>query len=137
MFDTLAAFDRFYVLDLFAGTGILGFEALSRGAASVTFVEKSGQAIEMLKKNSLIYDHDSINIVHQDCFIYLKNCPEFDLIFADPPYEFGELQLLVDLSLSKLKIGGRLALETSVRDGPNSGDQIKRYGDTQITIYKK
>jgi 16S rRNA (guanine(966)-N(2))-methyltransferase RsmD len=77
------------VLDLFAGSGALGIEALSRGASSVVFVEEHRQAIEVIERN-LAKTKFKARIRHQDVFDFLQNCSgiaRFDVIFADPPYE--------------------------------------------------
>jgi 16S rRNA (guanine966-N2)-methyltransferase len=80
------------VLDLFAGSGALGIEALSRGASSVVFVEEDRQAIEVIERN-LAKTKLKARIRHQDVFDFLRNCSGiagFDVIFADPPYEKTE-----------------------------------------------
>ncbi len=77
------------VLDLFAGTGALGIEALSRGAASALFVEESAAAIAAIERN-LARTRLSGQIRRQDVFTFLRSAPmpnAFRIIFADPPYE--------------------------------------------------
>ena len=77
------------VLDLFAGTGALGIEALSRGAAAAVFVEEDRQSVEVLGKN-LTKTKLKGRIRNQDVFDFLRcasNAGEFQIIFADPPYE--------------------------------------------------
>lgn len=75
------------VLDCFAGTGQLGIEALSQGAASCIFLDTERTAIETIKKNltaTALTEHTQVR--HTDVFTYLRNCHRsFDLIFADPP----------------------------------------------------
>jgi len=81
------------VLDLFAGTGSLGIEALSRGAGSVTFVELSRKSIEVLEKNldSLAIGNEA-DVAQQDVFSYLHHARRsFDLIFCDPPYKLERI----------------------------------------------
>ncbi len=75
------------VLDLFAGTGALGIEALSRGAASVIFVEQEAEAVQCIRDN-LLHCHLQGDVRQADVFTYLSRPPTepFDLIFADPPY---------------------------------------------------
>jgi len=75
------------VLDLYAGTGSFGIEALSRGAASATFVEKEKEAVECIREN-LTHCHLKGDVRHADVLAYLDETPRdrFDLIFADPPY---------------------------------------------------
>jgi len=99
-----------HVLDLFAGSGALGIEALSRGAASVLFVEQDRQSIAAIEKN-LARTRLNGRVRHQDVFDFVGRCnpPEkFDLVFADPPYEktrsgehFTE-KLLADQDLPRL-----------------------------------
>lgn len=76
------------VLDLFAGTGSLGIEALSRGAATATFVEQEKEAVLCIKDN---LDHCKLqgDVRHADVFSFLAKPPaeKFDVIFADPPYD--------------------------------------------------
>lgn len=75
-------------LDLFAGSGALGFEFLSRGAAQIVFVEKEAAAISLLKQTALHLQTDRAQIIHQSAFDYLKSAPQikFDFIFIDPPF---------------------------------------------------
>ena len=77
------------VLDLFAGSGALGIEALSRGAASAIFVEDDRQSVEAIEKN-LAKTNLKGRVRHQDVFDFLRrrsNAGKFQIIFADPPYE--------------------------------------------------
>src|ERR1700745_2314988 len=77
------------VLDLFAGSGALGIEALSRGADSAVFVEVDRQSTAAIKKN-LAKAHLAGRVRQQDVFVFLKNArtgvEKFEIIFADPPY---------------------------------------------------
>ena len=72
------------VLDLFAGTGALGIEALSRGAASAIFVEKDFKALECLKQN--LKNIENCKIIKQDAYKF-ESDQKFDLVFIDPPYD--------------------------------------------------
>lgn len=82
------------VLDLFAGVGTLGIEALSRGAAAATFVERSPEALAALRRNLRgTRLEDRASIVHSDVLSYLDGANgTFDLVFCDPP--FAEVELL-------------------------------------------
>ena len=75
-------------LDLFAGTGALGLEALSRGATSAVFVEKSALAANTLRKSIAALNTDAATVFETDAFGFLTNldCGEFDLVFLDPPF---------------------------------------------------
>jgi 16S rRNA (guanine966-N2)-methyltransferase len=91
------------VLDLYAGTGSFGIEALSRGAASATFVEKEKEAIECIREN-LTHCHLKGNVRQADALAYLDATPSerFDLIFADPPYTKSNGPLEEDPLLQKV-----------------------------------
>ena len=82
------------VLDLFAGTGQLGIECLSRGAASAVFVDRRPDAVKLIRENLKITNlQDGARVVAGDSMEYLKSLWEkFDLIFLDPPYEAGLLE---------------------------------------------
>lgn len=74
-------------LDLFAGTGVMGFEALSRGATSVTLVEKSMLAYKALLENKRLLKAEQAHVLHQDAIHFLStNKQKFNFIFLDPPY---------------------------------------------------
>jgi len=104
IFDSL---QNFYqdksVLDLFSGSGSFGLEAFSRGAKSITFVEKSEKSLAVLQRNiSLIpADRDCLKIIKGDA---LKFCSQsgvsYDLILMDPPFNFPEIQALLDAIFS-------------------------------------
>jgi 16S rRNA (guanine966-N2)-methyltransferase len=75
-------------LDLFAGTGVMGFEALSRGAKSVVMVEKSTPAYKALIDNKQLLKAEAATVLHQDAQQFIaSNAQQFNLIFVDPPYE--------------------------------------------------
>jgi 16S rRNA (guanine966-N2)-methyltransferase len=90
-------------LDLFAGTGSFGIEALSRGAASATFVEQDAEAVQCIQDN-LAHCHLQGDVRQGDVFAYLEKPPSepFDLIFADPPYVKSRGQLDGDPLLTRL-----------------------------------
>ena len=82
------------VLDLFAGTGQMGIECLSRGAASAVFVDRRKDAFALIKKNlALTGLQDRARVVHGDSLAFLAGAGEsFDLVFLDPPYASGLLE---------------------------------------------
>lgn len=102
-------------LDLFAGTGALGIEAISRGAESVTFVENSRDAFSSLEKacNNLSIQ-DSCNLIHGSGINYLQSqdCDEYDIIFIDPPFDADLLPNVIE-SLFKAKVEALIYLEDS------------------------
>ena len=81
------------MLDLFAGTGQLGIEALSRGAAEAVFVDRRPDAVRLVQENlALCGFTDRARVKSGDALAYLKSGEKFDLIFLDPPYASGLLQ---------------------------------------------
>lgn len=81
------------ILDLFSGTGSIGYEFLSREAGEVTFVDKDPHHIRFIRKTIDVLKAENARIIQDDVFRFLKNCPfTFDLIFADPPYDFQFLK---------------------------------------------
>lgn len=86
-------FDGLRVLDLFAGSGSLGLEAISRGVASVTFVDNSRDSLALLQENVHALQCETQCTVYQaDVFWYLKNTrSRYDVVFADPPYRLEKI----------------------------------------------
>ncbi len=130
-----------YVLDLFAGTGALGLEALSRGAERVCFVDNGTAAFKLLSKNiARLRAAEMTSVLKKDATALLPNpYKPFDLVFLDPPYgsELGRAALIC------AREGGWLAKEALIiwedstqQDAPQSFDQVdaRRYGDTWLTI---
>lgn len=78
-------------LDLFAGTGSVGFELLSRGCNQVTMIDSDKHSIIHLRKTAEMLSEENAVIIHSDVFRFLKTCkPVYDLVFADPPFESGK-----------------------------------------------
>ncbi|MBF5050992.1 putative rRNA methyltransferase YlbH [Candidatus Clavichlamydia salmonicola] len=112
-------------LDLFAGSGAIGFEALSRGAASVIFVEKSFLGVRSLYNNmELLGEKASVKIVKKDVFPLLKTSfrGTFDFIYVDPPYEILERPRAYK-DLFELIIGAKILAPNGVLFF-ESGDRI-------------
>ena len=78
-------------LDLFAGSGILGFEAASRGAALVTMVENNRQAFKQLRVNAGLFNDERLQLINGDA-VHFKPAADYDLICLDPPYRQGLLE---------------------------------------------
>lgn len=127
------------VLDLFAGSGNLGIEALSCGAVFCTFVEKSSAAIRIIKKNVKRCEiAERSQIVRSDVFAFLSRNPEkFDLVFADPPYGAVQLDRLIDKVLPQLSSKGLFVLEESGHSPETTilPKRAKEIGQTKIRIY--
>ena len=105
-------------LDLFAGTGALGLEALSRGAAGTVFVEKSAVAARVLKSNVEMLGATGATVCEADAFEYLRQAPvrSFDIVFLDPPFAADMLEDLCRLIDERqvLAEGARVYLENDV-----------------------
>jgi len=124
-------------LDLFAGTGQVGITALEKGADYVCFVEKNRKRLEEIKKR-LQGKSGKWKVINQDALRFLKNYTgeAFDIIFADPPYDYKDYNKLIELSLKNLQEGGVFILEH--RADKNFGaDKEKRYGDTVLSFWRK
>lgn len=103
-------------LDLFAGSGQMGIEALSRGAAKSVFIDASRESVEIIKKNlqtaRLEKDATVLNI---DSITFLKQKNEkFDIAFLDPPYRTGLLQKALPLLPNVMNLGGTIILENPI-----------------------
>jgi 16S rRNA (guanine966-N2)-methyltransferase len=125
------------VVDLFAGSGALGLEALSRGAASVVFVERARRALAAIEANiERLGAGDEVRVVADDVFRYLSRVEEpFDLALADPPYGTGAAERLVELFVAA-PFAKELWLEHPFRESlplPASA-RTRRYGDTALTV---
>jgi 16S rRNA (guanine(966)-N(2))-methyltransferase RsmD len=100
-------------LDLFAGTGVMGFEALSRGALTATLVEKSTPAYKALVENKQLLKAEQASLRHQDALQFLsQNSQKFNLIFLDPPYHMQWLDKVLPQLLSHLLEDGLVYAES-------------------------
>ena len=120
----LGSFDDLRVADLFAGSGALGFEALSRGAASATFVESDAKAAAIIRRNAdKLGAADRIQILGGSALALPRSQP-FDLILADPPYAPGSGTAVAKAVVAArwLAAGGWMSIETSRGDRLDPGD---------------
>lgn len=152
IFDLLGlqSLSEFRVLDLFAGTGTLGLEALSRGAAQVVFIDHSRKAIEMIRKNLKLCGMEKSGfILREDLSEGLPSrhrllAERFDLVFLDPPYGKGLiLPLLYELQRKGcLGPASVVVAQTEKRQNlPQAVENLKTvkirtYGSTRITIFE-
>jgi 16S rRNA (guanine966-N2)-methyltransferase len=129
------------VADLFAGSGALGLEALSRGARSATFVEKGPSAIAALRSNiDELGAGSETSVVRADVMSWLRRAPAgaFDLVLADPPYDFAHLADLPALALPLLAAGGMLVLEHDRRHDFADASALlwsRAYGGTVVSAF--
>lgn len=126
------------VLDLFAGSGALGLEALSRGASAATFVERAPAALRVLRANIAVLGADArARVVAADALKYVDGLEPlaYDVALADPPYGRGFAASLVERFLAE-PFARLLALEHRRDDPipPLADVRTKRYGDTFLTF---
>lgn len=145
IFNTLGGgLNNSRVLDLYAGSGALGIEALSRGSYSVVFVENSAKAIATIARNlNSLQLGDRSAIVKSDVGEYLaKEKNKFDLIFVDPPYDLFNPRV-AEKTYNLLKLDGLVVLSTSSKTKiENSIGRLKvikskKFGDSKITYLQK
>jgi 16S rRNA (guanine966-N2)-methyltransferase len=134
------------VADLFAGTGALGLEAASRGAKSVTLVEKDQAAAAICKENIALVDSGlrksgaevSISLKRDSAERYLKSAPQANLIFIDPPYDFSNSEISNLLEQIAMSAGAIITLERSSKsEVPEFSAKLSilreaNYGDTVV-----
>ena len=133
------------VLDLFAGSGSLGLEAISEGAERCDFVESSYKVVKTLQKNiSKLTFNEFAHIHNCSAFSYLKNCTKtYDIIFFDPPYkrEFASKIIKAIYMNDVLSNDGIIIAETGKSEDISIFENFiikeKIYGNTKVTILKK
>jgi 16S rRNA (guanine966-N2)-methyltransferase len=125
------------VLDLFAGTGALGLEALSRGAGAVDFVESSASSLRLLRENVAgLRVEDDVTIHRADAvrFAEALAADTYDLAFADPPYAGEDAARLAEV-WAAVPFSGVLGIEHQSNVTLPHGGTRRRYGTTSITFF--
>lgn len=138
------------ILDIFAGTGSMGFEALSRGSSEVVFIEKDIGAVKVIGKNATALDCSSaVHIIKKDVFRAIGDLAEseyiFDIIFMDPPYNTNIEKDVISsiLNADIMDSQGIIVVEHDYRDiMPDKIDTINRidtrkYGNTSVSFYAR
>jgi 16S rRNA (guanine966-N2)-methyltransferase len=140
-FNLIGPVEGASVLDLFAGSGAMGLEALSRGAASCVFVESSREAcrvidanLEKLRLHGTVLCQDALRALASDRRTY-------DLVLCDPPYGYEDAGRLAPHLVRVLTPGGLLVYETAVRDEPEVEPLVvrtsRRYGSARLTLFER
>lgn len=132
-------------LDLFAGSGQMGIEAISRGAKSVVFVEKNTKAFSVIKDNlKIVNSPDNINLLNMSAESFLLNCKEnFDIAFLDPPYKSKVLpQTIKDLSYLMKKNSIVICEHSSCEVLPDKIEGLKKtrtkkYGKISVSFFAR
>ncbi|MBI4666163.1 MAG: 16S rRNA (guanine(966)-N(2))-methyltransferase RsmD [Nitrospinae bacterium] len=135
-------------LDLFAGSGAMGLEAMSRGAARVTLVEnRRMDLVERNLKKLRLEGSPAITLMKADVFQALAGLARggynFDIIYADPPWDAGYETRIVEEAAPVLSKGGALVMESSARHAPPGTEgglplrltRSRKYGDTLVSFY--
>lgn len=143
--SSLVSFEGVHVLDLYAGSGALGLEALSRGAARATFVERDRKTAQVIEKNiASLGVADRARVVVDDAARFLGHAADgaFGLVLADPPYATAlEARLLADL-VRVVAADGLVVLERDKRSDNASPPHCsvlrdRLYGDTRVIVYQR
>ena len=133
------------ILDLFAGSGQLGIEALSRGAANATFVDSSDASIKAIKQNlESTRLSDKAKVIRSDYSSFCTRTTEkFDIVFLDPPYQAGFLEKAISACIPILSDFGKIFCEHPIQvELPQSIADFSvckkyKYGKIAVTVYKK
>ena len=135
VFDMLRSMDIVTdaeVLDLFSGSGAMGIEAVSQGAAHATLVDKAPAAIATITKNVERLGADNVRVVKSDVFAFVERAGHFDIAVIDPPFAFDEWERLLGL------LKADVAVMESDRDisVPDGWEIVKsrRYGGSVVVI---
>jgi len=131
------------VLDGYAGTGAIGIEALSRGAAHVTFIERDRRAVALIEQNLTVCGVDAdYTIEGRDLIAALrqKAGAAFDVIWLDPPYEMADMSAALDAAAAALAADGLVILERATRRAPDVPASLARVrdvtsGDSTLTLF--
>ncbi|MDR1812977.1 MAG: RsmD family RNA methyltransferase [Candidatus Fibromonas sp.] len=142
LFNILGSVEGFKVLDLYAGTGSIGFEAISRGAESVLMIDTSGKLLQTIKETAekwkvaervFCQKNDALRFAAQT----LQSPEKYDLIFADPPFteNYPDLRIF----LPKLSETGFAVFEMPTRNIPewaSEATKIRNYGESGLAVFK-
>jgi 16S rRNA (guanine966-N2)-methyltransferase len=142
LFSMLGDVEGAFVLDLYAGSGALGIEALSRGAEAAVFVERDGPAIAAIERNLAAVGVDA-KVLRQPVERFLAAAAgSYDLVFCDPPYDFASrlAGTLAERLPAVTPPGGRIVTESDKRNPlelPFPLVTERTYGDTRIAIHER
>jgi 16S rRNA (guanine966-N2)-methyltransferase len=139
--DSFGFVDEAKVVDLFAGSGALGIEALSRGAASCAFVERDRRALDAIRQNIATLElGDRTSVISGDVMTAVVAMRNVDLVLADPPYDFENWPRLLEILVSVLAPGGVVVAESGREIKALEGWEIlrsKRYGRAWVAFLQR
>lgn len=141
-FNLIGPVDGATVLDLFAGSGALGLEALSRGAASCTFVESDRDACRTINANLDKLGLDAVVLCQDALQVLAQERRTFDLVLCDPPYGFAGHERLAPHLARAVAPDGLLVYESSGRDDPPAVPGLaprtsRKYGSARLTLFER
>ena len=136
LFDILKPLQCNNFLDLFSGTGIIGFEAASRGVENIIFVDKSIRAQALLRMNSKFFSGVNFEFIRKDSLSFIDSNQKFDIIFADPPYDYPFLDNLIENAFLALNVGGKFILESMKYEFYSNPKRQKKFGDSYISFWE-
>jgi 16S rRNA (guanine(966)-N(2))-methyltransferase RsmD len=145
IFNIVAAWvDDARVLDLYAGSGAMGLEALSRGAATVVFVEADADAARTVERNLDKLRLTGATVVRQSVTVALTQEAaagrKYDLVLIDPPYSMTDFEPLARFLPSLLADDGLLVLESAAKTEPELHGLVvrttRKYGSTRVTVFE-
>ena len=133
-----------HFLDLFAGCGQMGIEALSRGCATATFIDKSKASVKVIERNLAVTNLKQLSrVINADSVNFIKNtAQDFDIVFLDPPYNKGLLQEVMPLVAQRMKKTGVIICESALNDEILQKyynftlDRQRTYGKIKVSIYR-
>lgn len=141
--NNIIDFDDIDVLDLFSGTGSISFEFISRNCRHLISVEQNERHCAFIRKVSTDLKITNLQLVKTDVFRFVKSCSlNFDVIFADPPYELTQIEEIPDLIFKKniLKPDGLFILEHSAKNDfsnhPNFENK-RHYGNVNFSFFRQ
>ena len=138
MLQILEPFNKKKVLDLFSGSGILGIEAMSRGADNLISVENNKKIFKILNNNlaKICRDKDCKTVL-MDAINFLNKCNQkFDIIIADPPYDKYDYLEIFNKSIQLINKGGIFCMEMRKQKIDESIFRTRVYGNTQIILWE-
>jgi 16S rRNA (guanine966-N2)-methyltransferase len=126
------------VLDLYSGSGALGLEALSRGAASADFVERDPKSLRALEENIEALGAGPLATIHRKSALSFANALgslDYDVVLADPPYASGDAERIAERWIEN-PFSGVLSVEHASNVAMPEGGATRKYGSTAITFYR-
>lgn len=136
-------FEEITVLDLFGGTGSISFEFASRGCPQILTVEKDFKSFDFIRKTAKEIGMDSIRVIKSDVFRFVPKCTsQFDIIFADPPYELTDLEKIPEIILNSTVLNEKawFILEHGKKHNFENNTflkEIRTYGSVHFSIFQK